>query len=131
MSRILVVEDHVPMRGVIVSILESMGHEVYEAGNGREALRIQQGTPAELLLTDLFMPEMEGLETIQKMRKLYPELPIMAISGGGSHGDPADYLDMAKKFGARRVMQKPFSVQEMIDAVSALGFGPVPKPPAP
>lgn len=126
MSRVLVVEDHAPMRAVMAAVLEGMGHEVFQAGNGREALRVQADVRAELMLTDLFMPEMEGLETIRHMRSRYPELRIMAVSGGSSRGDAGDYLEMALKFGAGAALRKPFTVNEMIDAVTAMGFGPLP-----
>jgi CheY-like chemotaxis protein len=123
MSRVLVVEDHAPMRAVMAAVLESMGHEVFQAGDGREALRVQEQARAELMLTDLFMPEMEGLETIRRMRALYPTLRIMAVSGGSSRGDAGDYLEMARKFGAAAALRKPFTIKEMTDAVAALGFG--------
>jgi CheY-like chemotaxis protein len=125
MSRVLVVEDHAPMRAVMVAVLESMGHQVFQAGDGREALRVQAETNAELMLTDLFMPEMEGLETIRQMRSRYPNVLIMAVSGGSSRGDAGDYLEMAKKFGAASALRKPFTIKEMTDAVTALGFGPM------
>lgn len=128
MSRVLVVEDHAPMRAVMTAVLEGMGHQVYQAGNGREALRVQADANAELMLTDLFMPEMEGLETIRQMRSRYPQLRIMAVSGGSSRGDAGDYLEMAMKFGAERALRKPFTIKEMTDAVAAMGFPPQPAP---
>lgn len=130
MSRVLVVEDHAPMRAVMAAVLEGMGHEVFQAGNGREALKVQEEAGAELMLTDLFMPEMEGLETIRRMRQLYPSLRIMAVSGGSSRGDAGDYLEMAQKFGAVAALRKPFTIKEMTDALTALGFGPQPTPAA-
>jgi CheY-like chemotaxis protein len=81
------------------------------------------------MLTDLFMPEMEGLETIRRMRASYPDLRIMAVSGGSSRGDAGDYLEMAQKFGASAALRKPFTVQEMADAVTAMGFGAPPSAP--
>lgn len=126
MSRVLVVEDHAPMRAVMAAVLESMGHQVFEAGDGREALRVQAEAQAELMLTDLFMPEMEGLETIRQMRSRYPDLRIMAVSGGSSRGEAGDYLEMARKFGASAALRKPFTIKEMTAAVTAMGFGPVP-----
>jgi CheY-like chemotaxis protein len=126
MSRVLVVEDHAPMRAIMVAVLETMGHQVFEAGHGREALKVQETAQAELMLTDLFMPEMEGLETIRRMRDLYPSLRIMAVSGGSSRGDAGDYLEMARKFGAAAALRKPFTIKEMTDAVTSLGFGAQP-----
>jgi two-component system chemotaxis response regulator CheY len=126
MSRVLVVEDHAPMRAIMAAVLQSMGHQVFQAGNGREALEVQKEARAELMLTDLFMPEMEGLETIRRMRALYPELRIMAVSGGSSRGDAGDYLEMAQKFGAKATLRKPFTIKEMTDAVTAVGFGAPP-----
>lgn len=129
MSLALVVEDHAPMRKIIAGLLEDMGHEVCQAANGLEAMRIQLATPVDFMVTDLFMPEVEGLETIQKMRKLYPNVPIIAISGGSSQAFPEDYLVMAQRFGAQQILQKPFTSRQVIDAVTALGFG-TPKPVA-
>lgn len=123
MSRVLIVEDHAPMRAVMAAVLESMGHEVFQAGDGVEALRVQKDAQAELMLTDLFMPEMEGLETIRRMRASYPAMRIMAVSGGSSRGDATDYLEMAQKFGASAALKKPFTIREMTDAVTAMGFG--------
>jgi CheY-like chemotaxis protein len=123
MGMILVVEDHAPTRKVIAAILEKMGHEVLRAANGLEAMRLQLETPADLVLTDLFMPEVEGLETIQKMRKLYPNVQIIAVSGGSARADLQEFLQMARKFGANQVLQKPFTPQQLIDGVTALGFG--------
>lgn len=126
MSRVLVVEDHPPMRAIMAAVLEGMGHQVYQAGNGLEALRVQADANAELMLTDLFMPEMEGLETIRQMRSRYPHVRIMAVSGGSSRGEAGDYLHMALKFGAESALRKPFTIKEMIDAVTAMGFPPEP-----
>lgn len=109
----------------MAAVLESMGHQVFQAGDGREALRVQADANAELMLTDLFMPEMEGLETIRQMRSRYPSLRIMAVSGGSSRGDADDYLTTACKFGAESALRKPFTIKEMTDAVTGMGFGPV------
>lgn len=116
------------MRAVMTAVLEGMGHQVYQAGNGREALHVQADANAELMLTDLFMPEMEGLETIRQMRSRYPQLRIMAVSGGSSRGDAGDYLEMAVKFGAETALRKPFTIKEMTDAVTAMGFPAQPAP---
>ena|SRR5882757_2497895 len=123
MSIALVVEDHAPMRKIIATILEDMGHKVCQAANGLEAMRVQLSTPVDFMVTDLFMPDIEGLETIQKTRKLYPNVPIIAVSGGSTHMFPEDYLMMARRFGAQQTLQKPFTVQQVVDAVTAVGFG--------
>ncbi len=115
------------MRAVMAGVLAGMGHEVFQAADGREALRVQREAQAELMLTDLFMPEMEGLETIRQMRENHPALRIMAVSGGSSRGEAGDYLEMARKFGAAATLKKPFTIQELTDAVTALGFGGTPK----
>lgn len=123
MRRILLVDDDAALRKLLRFNLTKMGYEVVEAANGNEALEIQKNDPAELVLTDLIMPEKEGLETIGELRKKYPGARIIAMSGGG-RGSAADYLKVAKMLGVDHVMAKPFSFKELADAVAGL----LPKP---
>jgi DNA-binding response OmpR family regulator len=124
MQRILLVDDDTALRRLLRLNLTKMGYTVAEASNGKEALAKQESDPVELVLTDLIMPEKEGLETIPELRRKYPQIKIIAMSGGG-RGSAANYLKIAKMMGADRVMTKPFSYQELAAAIAQI----MPKPP--
>lgn len=117
MARILVVDDDAPIRNLVQTILATDGHEVFCAGDGKEAIRFLQESPFDLVITDLIMPEMEGLEMIRKVRKQRPELKIIAMTGGG-YGSARDYLTWAKAFGVDQTIMKPFSRAELLEAVT-------------
>ncbi len=122
MSLILLVDDDAAMREVLRAILGELGHEVVEASNGNEALSRQREKPADLLLTDIFMPGMEGLETIRIMRQLYPELKVVAMSGGVPRGPAIDYLAAAERFGAKPSLKKPFNAGQLAAALREAGL---------
>jgi len=115
MRRVLVIDDHAEIREVLRETLEAAGYGVTVAGNGREGLEIQRRQPADLVITDIFMPETEGLETIQELRQQSPRPKIVAMSGGG--GLWLDYLPTAQAFGADRVIGKPFDCEALVAAV--------------
>jgi DNA-binding response OmpR family regulator len=114
MRRVLVIADHAEIREILRETLEAAGYEVAVAGNGREGLETQRRQPADLVITDIFMPEKEGLETIQELRHQSPRPKIIAMSGGGPR---LDYLHSAQAFGADRVIDKPFDCEAMVAAV--------------
>ena len=119
MARVLVVDDVSEMRQVLRQALESRGYTVDEAADGREALlRFAQQQP-DLVITDLIMPEQEGIETIQALRQECPTIPIIAMSGGG-RVQPDSYLSMAEQMGADRTFAKPFHLGEILAAVGEL-----------
>jgi CheY-like chemotaxis protein len=117
MTSILVVDDDDEFRSMLVESLSQAGYAVTEARDGREGLHMYRNHPRDLIITDLIMPEKEGLETIEEFRRDYPGIRIIAISGGSRHG-PFDYLKMARALGARQVLAKPFSRQEILDAIT-------------
>jgi CheY-like chemotaxis protein len=119
MARILVVDDEPEVLLLLTDILESVGHEVIRATNGEEGLREFQKGNVDLIVTDIIMPDKEGLESIMDYKQLNPEVKIIAISGGARIG-PHTYLKMAEKFGAKRVFSKPFRNKELLDAVEEL-----------
>jgi CheY-like chemotaxis protein len=119
MARIFVFDDEPSILLMLKKMLEKAGHEVYLALNGREGIDLFKKHKPDLLITDIIMPEKEGLETILELRKKYPELKIIAISGGGRIG-PDGYLPGAKLFGANMVFQKPLIQKEFMEAVSIL-----------
>lgn len=116
MARILIIDDEEQVRLYLRRILTAESYEVVEAPDGKVGLRLYRQEPADLIIIDIFMPEKEGLETIMELRRDYPDVKVIAISGGGRTGS-LDFLHMAKKFGALRTLEKPFTRQEMLDAV--------------
>ncbi len=116
--RILVIEDDEGVRGMIVRMLTDDGHEILEAGDGRSGLEHLEAHPdIDLTVTDILMPVMEGLETIRVIRKRFPGMRTLAISGGGQFG-PEYCLDLARKMGASATLQKPFIRNELLDAIT-------------
>ncbi|MFH2000041.1 MAG: response regulator [Planctomycetota bacterium] len=119
MSTILVMDDEEQVRLLIREYLERADHQVLEAADGREGLRIFREQTADLVIVDLIMPGKEGLETIAELRRDDPEVKIIAISGGG-RVDANDYLLLAKNMGALITLNKPFTRQELLDSVQKL-----------
>jgi CheY-like chemotaxis protein len=127
--RILVVDDDAWMRDSTSRILESEGWEAVPANEGKEALAKLAEERFDLVVTDLVMPGMEGIETIARLRKLNPATPVIAVSGGG-RTFPGEYLTLATQLGASLALAKPFDRRELIEAVrSVLRLGEPPGPP--
>ncbi len=120
--KILVIDDDSQIRLVLREMLSWGGYEVLEAENGREGLLLQRQYRADLVITDLIMPEQEGLETIAALKKEFPNLKIIAVSGGGRVG-PDMYLPTAQAFGADMVFSKPFDIRRLSEAVKGLLAG--------
>jgi CheY-like chemotaxis protein len=119
MARILLIDDQDELRMAIRVQLERLGHQVIEAPDGKVGLERFHAESPDLVITDLVMPVMEGIETIRRLRQANPTLGIIAISGGG--GNPASaYLRVAKAFGADQMLAKPFSPEELKLAVQAV-----------
>ena len=119
MARILIIDDEPSVRELLITMLMEEGHEVVEAADGKAGLRLLQERPADLVITDLIMPEKEGIETIMDLRRDFPDVKIIAMSGGGII-QAQDYLGMAQGMGAHRVFEKPFGVGAMLTAVREL-----------
>ncbi len=119
MKRILVIEDDIQVKALIQKILERAGYEVIAASDGAEGLKLLRENPADLIITDLIMPRKEGLETIMELRRDYPDVKIIAISGGGRF-EPESYLETARQMGAARTFTKPFENEELVAAVQEL-----------
>jgi CheY-like chemotaxis protein len=119
MASILVIEDDVEVREVLRRILEHAGYEVEEASDGEEGINRYREKQADLVITDIIMPKKEGIETITDLRIEFPDVKVIAISGGGRLG-PEPYLELAKSFGANHIIMKPFSTAEILDAVQEL-----------
>ena len=119
MARVLIVEDDELVRSMLKTTLEREGYEVMEASDGEKGIRLMKKNPAHLVITDIIMPDKEGIETIIELKRIFPGIKIVAISGGGRIG-PETYLDMAEKFGAMRTFVKPIDRKELLKAVKEL-----------
>ncbi|MFH1845325.1 MAG: response regulator [bacterium] len=119
MSKILIVDDDNMVRGMLKMTLEEVGYEVEVACDGCDALRILDGGEFRLMVTDIVMPEKEGLELIREVRRDHPDVKIIAISGGGRNG-PQFYLEAAGKFGADFTFYKPVESEQLLSAVQSL-----------
>ena len=124
-QHILLIDDDESVRSIIRRSLERAGYEVREAGEGGAALKLLASAPADLVITDLVMPDMEGIALILSLRKSHPELPVIAISGGGRMA-PARYLDIARNCGAARVLAKPFDSADLLALMQQLLGSPPP-----
>jgi two-component system chemotaxis response regulator CheY len=118
-KRILVVEDDARVRSLLRALLEPAGYEVEEAGGGREALRIHRECPVDLVITDIFMPDGDGLEALQALDPAGGGPPVIAISAGSEHLG-LDGLGLARALGAARQITKPFTPDVMLRAVGEL-----------
>jgi DNA-binding response OmpR family regulator len=120
MKRILIIEDDEQLRPMIRRILEKAGYGVVEAPNGKEGIRLFRAQSADLIITDIFMPEKEGLETITELRRDFPDVRIIAMSGGGIKTGTFSTLPYAKALGAHGTLSKPFQHRELLDMVEAV-----------
>jgi DNA-binding NtrC family response regulator len=119
MKRIVVIDDDEQMRGFIEEVLTRAGYEVCAAASAREGLDNLKQKTADLIITDLIMPDKEGLETIMELRRLYAGVKIIAISGGGRSA-PWVNLKTAAQLGASGTLAKPFSRQQILDEIDRL-----------
>ncbi len=119
MPRVLVIDDDADTRALLEQMLTNAGYEVVLAADGREGVALNRANPADLVITDLYMPTQEGLETITQLRKHFPDVKIIAMSGKTAG---ATMLPVAKRLGAVAVLNKPFLANELLAAVQrALG----------
>ena len=114
MATILVIDDQKPIRALLCAALEGDGHEVLEASNGLLGLERYRERAADLIITDIVMPEMDGLELMLELRRNFPHVKVIAMSGGLGREDG---LHAAKLLGARQTFQKPFDIRAVLDAV--------------
>jgi DNA-binding response OmpR family regulator len=118
MPRLLLIEDDAMVREVLATVLVHAGHTVVEARDGREGMVLFHAESPDLVITDLIMPDHEGMEVIATLHRAHPELPIIAMSGCGSRSSL--YLRTAEKLGASRTLPKPFAPAELLGAVEEL-----------
>ena len=114
MPRILVADDNKDVRTALRIALESEGYEVEAVADGESAMRAHERRPADVLITDLYMPERDGFETVKYFRDRKPDMPIVAMSGW-KRGQRCDHLPVARQAGANFVLRKPFKLDELLE----------------
>ncbi len=114
--RILLIDDEQMVRKIVRKMLERSGHDITEAENGRLGLEQLKTGTFELVITDIIMPEMEGVETLMMVREQYPDIKVIAMSGGGRTGN-IDFLSTAEKLGASAILHKPFTLSALAAAL--------------
>lgn len=117
MARILLVDDDPIIRTTLPLALNFQGHEAVPACDGRQALRVLRQQPIDVVLTDILMPDVDGLEVVRAVRKEFPRLPVVAMSGGSTRLPGRDALQLASHLGAHAVLAKPFTEQQLRDAI--------------
>lgn len=121
MPRILIIDDEPLVRAVLRSILERHGYTVMDAPDGRAGLALWRHTPSDLVLTDIFMPNTDGIEVIRQLTRVWPQAKIIAMTGGARKGDLQFTIAPATlEFGAQRMLVKPFTKQTLLAAISAV-----------
>lgn len=118
MARIFIIDDQDFVRFTLKQVLARAGHEVMEASNGREALEKIPAENPDLVITDILMPEIGGIEIITELKKAFPALKVIAMSGGG-RTENKDFLEMANETGADATLLKPFRAHEVLDLVDS------------
>jgi CheY-like chemotaxis protein len=118
-SHIHIVDDEALIRELFRRILETEGYKVTDSADGNAALDLCRKQPPELIITDLIMPDKEGIETIIELKRDFPDVKIIAISGGGRI-TANEYLELAETFGANMTLSKPISRDELLTAVGAV-----------
>ena len=119
MALILIIDDDKHIRDLLRKVLEGAGYSVADAPNGRIAMRMWREKPADLIITDILMPEQDGLEFIRELRRDVPHAKIIALSGG-SQKINLDTLDIAKRFGAVSTLNKPFEIKQLLETVRSV-----------
>jgi CheY-like chemotaxis protein len=121
MRHLLIIDDDPQFRSFLVTLLRRRGYKISELESGERAREMLQANRFDAVITDIFMPRMEGIETIQELKAQVGDCKIIAMSGGGS--SPVDFLGMAEKLGATAVLRKPFAPAEILNLLKQL-LGP-------
>lgn len=119
MARIIIIDDEDNFRSALSQTLAALGHFVVEAGDGDEGLALVRNGGIDLVMTDIVMPNKEGLEVLMEMRRDYPHVKVIAMSGGGRQHQADNYLHLARLMGALRVLEKPFELATLLEAIDA------------
>ena len=119
-TRVLIADDDADFRLTLKSALELAGYAVDITANGEQALAIQRVTPADILITDIFMPDRDDLEPIDVFRREFPRTKIIAMSGGSQLAKRGDYLTSAALIGIEATLQKPFKIELLLSRLRSL-----------
>ena len=119
MVRVLIIDDNDSFRKMLAEMLMRAGYEISEAVNGKIGVELYYKDPTELVITDIYMPEKDGREVIIELRQSYPDVKIIAISGGGKNSN-TDYLSIAKNLGAQQIFSKPLEHKKFLDSVKTI-----------
>src|SRR6266436_6983968 len=114
MARIIVIDDQEPIRRVVRRALEKEGHEVLEASDGELGIALLEREPVDVVITDIFMPGMDGIQTLREIRKRFPAIKVIAMSGGDSTG-MMDLRRDAELLGAVKSLLKPFNARDIVE----------------
>ena len=117
MARIMVVDDDDSIRALLREFLEEDGHSVVEAADGKQGVRSYKENPVDIVITDILMPEKDGVELIMELQDSFPQVKIIAMSGGGRGLDAEFNLRIARDFGALQQLEKPFSRENVLATV--------------
>jgi DNA-binding NtrC family response regulator len=118
MARFLIIDDDEDLGSVVQMILELDGHEAVVSTDAESAVRIQRARAAEVLITDIFMPDKDGFEIIRQFRQEFPDVSIVAMSGGGEMLRSLRYLASAREIGAVHAISKPFEKESLLAVVN-------------
>ena len=119
MAHVLVVDDDANVRALVRKVLTKLGHKVWDVADGKEALRVLETSPVDLIISDVYMADMDGMELLVRIQQLELHVPVVVISGGGFK--PRDeVLRMAAACGAVATLDKPFTVEQLRDTVEPL-----------
>ena len=120
MKKILVVDDETSVRTMLVAMVKPDGYEMIEASNGEEAMAAFNDVTVDLVITDIVMPVKNGIDLTMELKKTHPDIPVIAISGGGGISGRYDYLEIAKLVGAKNILKKPFTRNELCSVVAEI-----------
>ena len=119
MARILVIDDQEPIRRIVRRALENERHEVLDASDGELGMQLLERETVDIVITDIFMPGQDGIVTLREIRKKFPSLNVIVMSGGDSTG-MLDLRKDAELLGAVKSLQKPFTAREIVDVVRSV-----------
>jgi CheY-like chemotaxis protein len=120
MASILVIDDEPTVRDMLKTMLEAEGHRVVQASNGTEGVSLYRSNPADVVITDILMPEADGSVAIRQLKRDFPDVKIIAMSGGGEIVGPETCLNVALRVGAAMVFEKPLHHQDLLNAIRDL-----------
>ncbi len=121
MVEVLIIDDEPAIRSLFRQVLEEAGYQVVDASSAKEGLSVLRARPVDIVLTDILMPDMDGLELTRVIHQDFPRVKIVAVSGGQQF---MDYCSVARLFGAHETLMKPVTVQRLLETVGRLAGQP-------